>query len=208
VAILVCHFNLCSTSIKKRKEITFLGGRRLRCEVCGRKIYGAAHRVIIEGAKMTVCSKCAKLGSGTWTPKPKPAQRKPLPSKSIKSSYPNVKLQKTPPSQILEPQMELIEDFGPKIRGAREKLGLSHEDLGRKINEKVSVLKKIEAGKMTPDTKLIIKLEHALKIKLVAPLAEPSPIQAYKKTAVPKLTLGDLIKLKEEMGDEKKREPS
>jgi putative transcription factor len=207
---LVCHFNLCSTSIKKRKEITLLGERRLRCEVCGRKIFGASHRVIIEGAKMTVCSKCAKLGSGTWTPKPKPVQRKLLPSKSIKSSYSNVKLQtKTSTSQILEPQMELIEDFGPKIRAAREKLGLSHEDLGRKINEKVSVLKKIEAGKMTPDTKLIIKLEHALKIKLIAPLTEPSPIQAYKKTAVPKLTLGDLIKLKEEkMGAERKREPS
>lgn len=182
----------------------------MRCEVCGRRIFGTAHRVIIEGAKMTVCSKCAKLGSGTWAPKPKLAQHKLLPSKSIKSSYPNVKLQtKTSTSPILEPQMELIEDFGPKIRAAREKLGLSHEDLGRKINEKVSVLKKIEAGKMTPDTKLIIKLEHALKIKLIAPLTEPSPIQAYKKTAVPKLTLGDLIKLKEEkMEAERKREPS
>ena len=101
--------------------------------------------------------------------------------------------------------MELVEGFGAKIKQARENLGLSHEELGKKINEKVSVLKKIEAEKMKPDMRLTAKLEHALKIRLVAPLSEPKPILSYQKTRVQGLTLGDLMQLKEEKTEEEKK---
>ena len=39
--------------------------------------------------------------------------------------------------------------------------------MGKKINERVSVINRIESGKMTPDTKLTRKLEKALNIKLL-----------------------------------------
>mgnify|MGYP002332008902 CR=1 FL=1 len=180
----------------------------MRCEVCGRKIFGTPHRVMIEGAKMTVCNKCAKLGSGTWEIKPSRPLHKP-PSVS-KSPFPRASFQaKSFSPKMTELQIELVEDFSARVRKAREKLGWSHEDLGKKINEKVSVLKKIEAGKMTPDMKLAMKLEHVLKIKLITPLAEPKPHPTYKKTTVHELTLGDLINFKEEKTeDEKKREQS
>ena len=43
----------------------------MQCEVCGRQIFGTPVRAIIEGAKMTVCSKCGKLSTGYWEPQPR-----------------------------------------------------------------------------------------------------------------------------------------
>ena len=92
--------------------------------------------------------------------------------------------------------LELVGDFGLRVRRAREELELSHEDLGRKIGEKVSVLRKIESGKMAPDLMLAEKLEHALKIKLLVPPSEPkAPSVALSQPR--EITLGELVRLKE-----------
>lgn len=164
----------------------------MRCEVCGRKIFGKPLRVIIEGAKLTVCSECAKHGTTVWEEEPKLQTAQKAKAKAI-PSFP--KAQSRGPQETTT-NLELIENFDTKIRQAREKLGLSHEELGKKIKEKVSVLKKIETGKMKPDNKLAAKLEHALKIKLLAPVSE----ETLQKINVPKppsreLTLGDMLQL-------------
>jgi len=173
----------------------------VRCEVCGRKIRGKPCRVIIEGAKLTVCSACAKHGTAYWKePKRKTTTLKPttrLPPLKIES--------KKPPKIPVGTTLELVENFDVKIRQAREKLGLSHEELGKKINEKVSVLKKIETGKMTPDNKLAGKLEHALRVKLLVPTSEEKILQTkIPEPASRKLTLGDLIQLSKKKMEEKK----
>jgi len=48
----------------------------------------------------------------------------------------------------------------------RKKLGMSIEELGKRINEKASVLERVEKG-MRPTDALARKLEKALKIKLL-----------------------------------------
>ncbi len=103
------------------------------------------------------------------------------------------------PQSPLEPALELVEDFGARIRQAREVQGLSHEELGRKINEKVSVLKKLEGNKMTPAHKLAEKLQYALKIKLLVPTTDEKRPKELLTNAPPSksLTLGDLIKSNE-----------
>jgi len=144
---------------------------------------------------MTVCTACSKHGKLTWEEEPKPKTVvKPKgprqPTKLVTRSAPE-----TPPP---ESTFELIEGFDLKIRQAREKMGISHEDLGKKLNEKVSRLKKIEKGKMTPDNLLASKLEHALKIRLIVPTVEEktnAPTIAASKSVKRGLTLGDLIKL-------------
>jgi putative transcription factor len=90
---------------------------------------------------------------------------------------------------------ELVENFGGKIREARERLELSHKELSKKINEKISVLKKLETEKMIPDQKLVSKLEYALKIKLFMHTSEKDISQSsgFTKTVNPEITLGDLI---------------
>jgi len=64
--------------------------------------------------------------------------------------------------------------------------------LGRKIGEKVSALQKIEAGKFSPDIAFTRKLEHELKVKILAP---PNPIEYSSdvSTKPQELTLGDMI---------------
>jgi putative transcription factor len=164
----------------------------MQCEVCGRKIIGKQYKAIIEGAIMLVCGECAHYGSRHWetetTPKPKPAQA-PKP-RLISPPVPSV--QKT----VQEAALELVEDYPKRIKQAREKLGLTHEDLGRKINERVSLLRKIETGKMTPTQSLAEKLQHVLRIKLLTPTTEakvPQKVLTAAKTRQ-EITLGDLIK--------------
>jgi putative transcription factor len=97
-----------------------------------------------------------------------------------------------------------VEGYDSKIRQAREKLGISHEELGKKLNEKSSVLRKIETGKMVPNNMLVTKLEHALKIKLLVPVAEEKIAQELPKSPNRELTLGDLMQLNKKGREEPK----
>jgi putative transcription factor len=165
---------------------------RLRCEVCGRRIEGNPNKVIIEGAKLAVCHECSKHGE-IYNEEPKPKAMIP----KTKATRPPLRvLTKKAQAPTVDTTLELVEDFPAKIRQAREKLGLSHEELGKRINEKVSLLKKIETGKMTPDNRLATMLEHALKIKLIVSTKEEKVVQAkMAKTVGHELTLGDLVQL-------------
>ena len=180
----------------------------MQCEVCGHKIFGKSYKVIIEGAKLTVCGKCVKYGKIVWDERtPKRFMSK---TKASTSPLHLFTKSRKPPQLPVESTLELVEDFDAKIRQARLKLKFSHEDLGRKINEKVSVLKKLETGKMAPDNKLATKLEHALKIKLLAPASEKKIQKAKISGPVSReLTFGDLVKLdKKKTGEKTQRKQS
>jgi len=174
----------------------------VNCEVCGRQIMGKPYRAVIEGAKMVVCGNCAKLGSAYWEEKPQRRVKriaKPLPRISVSRK-------KQPPA--LTEALELVDDFSLRIRRAREGKGLSHEDLGKKIGEKVSVLRKIESGKMTPDHMLAEKLQHALRIKLLVPPTEPK-VPSGALSHPREATLGDVARLKKRKTEEtEERKPS
>jgi putative transcription factor len=68
--------------------------------------------------------------------------------------------------------MELTNEYSRLIKNARELRGLSQEELGKKINEKTSVISHLETGSMKPDDALARKLEHFLKIQLFVPSEE------------------------------------
>ncbi|MCL4430308.1 MAG: multiprotein bridging factor aMBF1 [Chloroflexi bacterium] len=174
----------------------------MRCEVCGRKIHTDPVRAVIEGARLTVCVECSKHGKvilheeadlGTQQIPARPSPTK---------SYIHIPtIQKKPPVAQVQITTELVDGFANKIRIAREKLALSHEDLGKRINEKASLLKHIETGKVAPNNQLATKLEHTLKIKLMVPISDE------KVTTIPKassegLTLGDLIEMDKKDGEE------
>jgi len=168
----------------------------LRCEVCGRKIHGAPIRAVIEGAKLTVCIECSKHGKIISEEE---AFGQPTPKKPL---TPMPFIQKKKPAQAkVDITQEIVEGYDSKIRQAREKLGLSHEELGKKINEKASVLSKLETGKMTPNNMLVTKLEHVLKIKLLVPIKEEKNSQGFPKSPTRETTLGDLIQLNKKGGE-------
>jgi len=177
----------------------------LRCEACGRKIFGKPYKVIIEGARLTVCTDCSKHGKLVWEEEPKPKAaakpRGPKPTLMIPAK-------RQPETTPTGTTVELIQDFDAKIRRAREELGFSHDDLGKKINEKVSLLRKIETRKMAPDNLLAAKLERTLKIKLIVPTSEEEikiPPEKIAKATSRTLTLGDLIELNKKGKEETTR---
>ena len=94
-----------------------------------------------------------------------------------------------------EPSEELIEDFEITVRKAREAKDWSREDLGRKINERVSVITRIETGKMTPDVKLTKKLEKALNIKLLEKV-DNVDLNQFINSSSGERTLGNIMKIK------------
>lgn len=167
----------------------------MQCEVCGRHIMGTPYKAIIEGARLIVCNDCALLGSMSWEIKTNERFRlSSKPKKSLRNKPKTATKRQSP----LEPALELVKDFGTRIRQARESRGLSHEDLGRKINEKISQLKKLEGHKMVPNHKLAKKLEYALKIKLLVPISKDNvPKNLLAPSQSKAVTLGDLVKNKE-----------
>jgi putative transcription factor len=170
----------------------------LRCEVCGCKIHGSPIRAVIEGAKLTVCVECSKYGKIIREEEVELGQRAP---KNAPVPF-SARIQKKSVEAKVEITQEVVEGYHAKIRQAREKLGLSHEELGKKINEKASVLSKLETGKMTPNNVLVTKLEHALKIKLLVPIKEEKSSQDIPKLPNRETTLGDLIQLNKKGGEE------
>jgi putative transcription factor len=176
----------------------------MRCEVCGRKIHNSPIRAVIEGAKLTVCIECSKHVKIISEEELTLEQRTPKTQSPIL-----IKAQKKKTGEAkVEITQEVVEDYDLKIRQAREKLGLSHEELGKKISEKESVLRKIETRKMAPNNLLVTKLEHALKIKLLVPISEEK-IPQIPKSPNRELTLGDLMQLNKKVGEEPtERKPS
>ena len=91
--------------------------------------------------------------------------------------------------------MELAEDFNILVRQARESKGWTREELGAKINERVSVINRIESGKMEPDSKLAKKLEKTLNITLIEKY-DDMDLESFKSSASGPNTLGSIVKIK------------
>lgn len=140
------------------------------CEVCGSPLRTSPTRVEIDGAVMVVCGNCARLGR----------QLGPSQSQSPVSPISAVKARprtRPPPRQpaaprVDEPEYDVDPDYNLMIKQAREKLGLSQEQLGSLLNEKPSVIRMVESKKLKPDMTLTRKLSHELKINLLVSLSE------------------------------------
>lgn len=156
------------------------------CELCG-KHTEVSKKVIIEKSIMRVCLSCSKRGKpvesnsvskNLGSPKgtnpigylsPKPAAGPQQGSRNLYArkirATPRIK---PPPLKKINMVDEMIldHDFPSLIRNARSKRGLTHEQLGQKINEKVTLIRKIETGSLRPDEILAKKLERFLGITL------------------------------------------
>lgn len=159
----------------------------MECEICGKEINGKPITINIDGSTMKVCKDCSKYG------KIQRQQNKP----HTKSKQTNRRRQSRPYSspRRTEPSYELVEEYGKLIREKREQKKWSREDLGKKINEKVSVISKIETEHMKPDTKLAKKLERLLKIELLENI-DGDITESYKSRTMQNSTIGDIAIIK------------
>ena len=156
-----------------------------QCEICGAEISGAPQRIVIDGSTLEVCKSCARFG--------KPEDKWSLVPKKMVPVGRAFTVSRPKPRDHFKDLVELVPDFGRKIREAREGLGLSLEELGGRIKEKVTLLKKIEREELSPEDGIRKKLEKELKIKLSDQASETR----VKSGSVGRgLTLGDIASIK------------
>ena len=125
----------------------------MNCEICGNQIFNNSQAVTIENTIMNVCSKCSSLGE-------KITKTNPEPDKKFDNS--NLYIPKSDDAA----EFELANDYHNLIRNARQKLNLNQDELARRTNIKLSLLKSIESKKIKPDDRLARKFENVLKITL------------------------------------------
>ncbi|MHA1804339.1 MAG: multiprotein bridging factor aMBF1 [Promethearchaeota archaeon] len=162
------------------------------CPVCGGLIWGKGQKVLVEGIKITICQNCAEKAKKIInTPRTVPS-RPPVKPKTIVKTKPRSR--SSPPPD--EPSIEIVSDFAKKIHHARMKKNLSQDKLAQQIQEKVSLIRRIEAGKIEPPLKIAGKLEKVLGIKLMRETTE-TPVDYRKFLKKSKGTsLGDIAFIK------------
>jgi putative transcription factor len=91
---------------------------------------------------------------------------------------------------------ELAQDFDDRIRQARESAGLSQDDLAQDLNEKASLIRKLEQGEMLPTDEIQRKLEHSLDIDLSAG-GSTDETEWQSDSSTGEYTLGDVVERKD-----------
>jgi putative transcription factor len=129
------------------------------CELCGRRITDGKKTVLIDGSIFNVCISCSKRGKPYVPSMPGKARS------NRRASNPNSSLQRTSKIQMADETL-LNLNFGNLIREARMKKGWTHEQLGKIMNEKATLLRKFETGTLKPDELSAKKLGRFLGIKL------------------------------------------
>lgn len=155
--------------IEKDKNCEIKTKQMASCEMCGKE--GGNIPTIVEGITLNLCKNCSKHGKVLSKPRKK--------EQRIESRR----------EEMIE---NLAEGYGKKIREAREKNGLTQKEMALQINEKESILQKIENEQFKPTIGKAKKLEKVLKIKLLDSEVETPKYEKTKTTGA--LTIGDLIK--------------
>jgi putative transcription factor len=162
--------------------------------MCGKEV-PRLRKVQIGGTTLEVCNECARFREDAPVEAPKAAPVTSGPSAVAEPrpiAFPSHEGRKK--DALSRGEVELAEDYNRRIIKGRRKKDLTQEELARRINEKKSVISRLETGEMRPSDRLIKKLEKELDVKLRERMefqAEP----AKKQVGTGGVTLGDLIKM-------------
>ena len=161
------------------------------CEICGRDV-PRAKTVTVEGTVLNVCPNCARFGTEAGPSPTAAAKQRNLPPLIADRLEARARRMKERDVFVQSGEEDLADDYAHRIRAAREARGWKQTDLGARINERVTIIAKIESGTMVPNDDLIRRLERALEIKLKEKVPTPT---VRKATAREGVTLGDLFDL-------------
>lgn len=157
------------------------------CELCGKET-DKLNTVRIEGTMLKVCSDCSKFGDNVRT------GAKDAPNRVVIQSRLDNRERRMKTKDVYQAEEEveeLADDYGERIRKGREAKGWKQEDLAHHMNERLTLVQKVERHDIKPDDALIKKIEKTLAIQLMdkVPLIKPE-----KKATGKGLTLEDFIK--------------
>lgn len=147
------------------------------CDMCGSP--GKLFKTIVESTELSVCQECSRFGKVVGVIEQSTART------AAKAES------EEPETEVME---LLVEDYAEKIRKKRESLGLNQEEFAKKLNEKESLIQKIESGHFEPSIGLAKRIGKVLQLRLVEEYEEKHTNQKGSKTDA--FTIGDFIKIR------------
>ena len=124
------------------------------CNLCGRD-YPRLNKAEVEGAIVDACDKCARFGQKILEP---------------------TEYKVTTVSFSRMDVVESAENYGEMIKRYRESNGMTREDFAKRLSEKISVIKRLEDETMSPDVKLMKKVEMMIGMKLAEDYRVKKPL--------------------------------
>jgi putative transcription factor len=176
----------------------------VQCEMCGTET-ASPNRVKIEGAELDVCDECTDFGTEvTQSDSSSTSTKYSTGSSSSSSSGSTASTGSSSSSSsgggrrsdMFDEMDELAQDYDERIRTARESRELSQADLAKQLNEKASLIRKLERGDTLPSDEVQGKLERALDVDLSAGgTADDTEWESGRSTG--EYTLGDVVERKD-----------
>nr|WP_242611665.1 multiprotein bridging factor aMBF1 [Natrinema hispanicum] len=162
----------------------------------------------VEGAKLDVCSNCTDFGTEVkQTSSSSTSTKYSTDSSSSASSGGSQSTTSTSTSSsggstqrrsdMFDDMDELATDYDDRVRNARESKGLSQSELANELNEKASLIRKIERGDTLPSDRVQSKLENFLEIVLSAQGSSGEDSEWSGGSSTGSYTLGDVVKRKD-----------
>ncbi|PSP85420.1 TIGR00270 family protein [Halobacteriales archaeon QS_1_68_17] len=151
----------------------------VQCEMCGADT-SSPNTIKVEGAELDVCDNCTEFGTEVTTEDSSSTSTKYSTSSSTGtntgsgSSGGGSSRSRSSGSSgggsggqdMFDEMDELAQDYDDRIRNGRESRGLSQEELAKQLNEKASLIRKLERGDVLPSDRMQRKLERALDVDL------------------------------------------
>ncbi|MGM0388620.1 MAG: multiprotein bridging factor aMBF1 [Natrinema limicola] len=179
----------------------------VQCEMCGAET-SSPKTIKVEGAKLDVCSNCTDFGTEVkQTSSSSTSTKYSTGSSSSASSGGSQSTTSTSTSSsggssqrrsdMFDDMDELATDYDDRVRNARESKGLSQSELANELNEKASLIRKIERGDTLPSDRVQSKLENFLEIDLSAQGSSGEDSEWSGGSSTGSYTLGDVVKRKD-----------
>jgi putative transcription factor len=181
----------------------------VQCEMCGTETANP-NRIKVEGAELDVCDACTEFGTELQTDDGESStSTKYSTSSSSSSSSSSGRSRSTSTTTTSSggggggrsndrygDVDELAQDFDSQIRNARERADLTQAELARELNEKASLIRKLERGETLPTDDLQSKLERYFDIDLSAGGSVDAD-EWDSDSSTGEYTLGDMVERKD-----------
>ncbi|XVH31026.1 multiprotein bridging factor aMBF1 [Haloferacaceae archaeon DSL9] len=173
-----------------------------QCEMCGAE-RPSLTTTKVEGAELELCDNCKGFGTEVRTASSSSSSSKySTTSKSGTSGGDSSGSSSSSGGSstrrrrdMFDDMEEVATDYDDRIRDAREAAGFTQEELANKLNEKSSLIRKLERGDILPSDGVQKKLERALDISLTE--GQDVEDSEWSGSAGSKMTLGDVVKRKD-----------
>jgi putative transcription factor len=171
-----------------------------QCEMCGAET-SSLTTTKVEGAELELCDDCSDFGTEVRTTSSSGSSKY---STSSSDGSPSGDSSSTGSSSggssrrtdMFDDMDEVATDYDQRIRQARESEELSQEDLANGLNEKASLIRKLERGDVLPSDGVKRKLERRLDISLTEGSGDADTDWDGGDSTT--TTLGDVVKRKDD----------